>query len=598
LFLADSYYALLDPTQFNLRYDTAQFNEYLLANILAPVGSGRLSQQVSQQDYSRLFEADGPHVAAFGDARTDGVFHQTASQYGTFGNTAYAVDLDYHHNNGVRVNNSLDNVLWDATIKQQVTPQDTVMLLAQYENYHSGDNFQYYDQTNARPNFKFDEQQQPILVGTWHHEWGPGMHTLVLLDRLMDNQQFSDLASPQLLLFQPPGGGAPYASASVPFDVNYQEKFHIYGAELQQIFEWERVTLLLGGRYQSGQFHTTDQFSNPGSFGFFFSPPYDADTTGPFQRAAAYSYLTIEPIDHLKLTGGVTVDTEKFPYYFRNPPVTSGEDNRTQIGPKAALVWSPVPEATLRGIYARSLGGVSLDESYRLEPTELAGFPQAFRSLISESVVGSQSAPTFETIGAALDLKLPSRTYIGFEVDRLASKVNQGVGVFLVPNGGINAVTSATPEQLDYVERSASVTVNQLVGDDFVLGLGYKITDARLNESLPEVPLAALPTASQELTATLQQANAYILFNHPSGFYARAEAHWYGQHNTGWTPAEPDVSFVQENIFAGYRILHRHAALQVGILNLSGGGYNLNPLTVYQELPRKRTFEGTLSFIF
>ena len=195
-------------------------------------------------------------------------------------------------------------------------------------------------------------------------------------------------------------------------------------------------------------------------------------------------------MDHLKLTGGVTVDTEKFPYYFRNPPVTSGEDNRTQIGPKAALVWSPVPEATLRGFYTRSLGGVSLDESYRLEPTELAGFPQAFRSLISESVVGSQSAPTFETIGAALDLKLPSRTYIGLEVDRLASKVNQGVGVFLVPNGGINAVSSTTPEQLDYVASAAleSITVNQLVGDDFVLGLGYKITDARLNESLPEVP--------------------------------------------------------------------------------------------------------------
>ena len=87
------------------------------------------------------------------------------------------------------------------------------MLLVQYEDYHSGDNFQYYNQTNARPNYKFDEQQQPILVGTWHHEWGPGMHTLLLLDRLMDNQQFSDVAANQLLLFQPPGGGAPYASA-------------------------------------------------------------------------------------------------------------------------------------------------------------------------------------------------------------------------------------------------------------------------------------------------------------------------------------------------------------------------------------------------
>ncbi|MEI9962993.1 MAG: hypothetical protein WDM76_18315 [Limisphaerales bacterium] len=55
------------------------------------------------------------------------------------------------------------------------------MLLVQYQNYHSGDNFQYYDPNNARPNYKFDEYQEPILVGIWHHEWSPGQHTLVML---------------------------------------------------------------------------------------------------------------------------------------------------------------------------------------------------------------------------------------------------------------------------------------------------------------------------------------------------------------------------------------------------------------------------------
>jgi tetratricopeptide (TPR) repeat protein len=62
LFLADSYYDLRDPTQFNLRYETVWFNELLLANVLAPVGGGRLAQGVSQQEYSKLFEADGLHL--------------------------------------------------------------------------------------------------------------------------------------------------------------------------------------------------------------------------------------------------------------------------------------------------------------------------------------------------------------------------------------------------------------------------------------------------------------------------------------------------------------------------------------------------------
>ena len=58
------------------------------------------------------------------------------------------------------------------------------------------------------------------------------------------------------------------------------------------------------------------------------------------------------------------------------------------------------------------------------------------------------------------------------------------------------------------------------------------------------------------------------------------------------------VSFVQENIFVGCRFAHRRTELQLGILNLSGGGYELNPLTVYQELPRKRVLEARLNFIF
>ena len=124
------------------------------------------------------------------------------------------------------------------------------------------------------------------------------------------------------------------------------------------------------------------------------------------------------------------------PDNYRQPPVTSGEDNRSpELGPKAALVWSPIKQATLRAVYTRSLGGVSLDESYRLEPTELAGFPQAFRSLISESIVGSVDAPSFETLGLALDLKLGPHTFAGIQVEQLKSGVSRDDGAFVFPSG-------------------------------------------------------------------------------------------------------------------------------------------------------------------
>ncbi|HXC98619.1 MAG TPA: FecR domain-containing protein [Verrucomicrobiae bacterium] len=598
LFLSDSYYNLLDPTQFNLRYDTVWFNELLLANVLSPVGGGRLSQTVSQQDYSKLFATDGLGLASSSDVRTDGMFHQQASQYGTFDNTSYALDLDYHHNDGVRVNNALDSINWNTTIKQQVTPHDTAMLLVQYEDYHSGDNFQYYYQTNARPFYQFNEQQQPNIVGTWRHEWSPGMNTILLAGRLVDDQQFSDQAGDErggFYQFQETPGGI--IVNQVPLNVTYDEQFEIYTAELNQICQWDRVTLSAGARYQSGTFQTQDQLSSPTGAPIFPLPPLPVtgSVSSSFERETAYSYLTVEPLENLWLTGGVVADREEFPNNFRQPPISGGEATKSQLGPKAALVWSPLPAVTVRGIYALSLGGLSVDESYRLEPTELAGFPQAFRSLISESVVGSQSAPTFEILGTALDLKLGTRTYAGLQVKRLRSDVNQGVGVFLTPFGGLTSTVSSTEEQLHYTEYNFGASLNQLVGNEVVLGAAYRFTQSDLGYVFPDVP-----SLGQTQKAILQEADSYALFNHRSGFFARAEVHWYGQANAPLAASapEPQVSFFQENLFAGWNFAHRRAQLQLGILNLSGGDYHLDPLTVYQELPRKRVFEAKLNFIF
>ena len=384
----------------------------------------------------------------------------------------------------------------------------------------------------------------------------------------------------------------------MPFDFNYRERFQVYGAELNQIFQWDRVLVVAGGRYQSGEFHTQDQFRNPAGPDkiYLSSSPYTGDTTGLFQRVTGYGYLTVEPLNHLWLTGGVAADDEKFPSLFRNPPVVPGERSRSQIGPKAAFVWSPNTEFTFRGIFTHSLGGGSIDESVRLEPTELAGFPQAFRSLISEEVVGSQSAPTFDTLGGAIDLKLGSRTFAGIQFERLASKVNQGQGVFELADGGVPAVTSSTVEKIDYVEHAGSVTLNQLLGDGFVLGGAYKITQSDMHGSYPDISQDVV--GASHFVSTLQEVDSYVLFNHSSGFYTKLEANWYGQRNFGATPAEPYSSFFQENIYTGYRFARRRAELQLGILNLSGGGYNLDPLNVYQELPRKRVFEASFNFLF
>jgi len=590
LFLSDSYNQLRDPTRFNLRYQTVWLNELLLANLLSPVGAGRLSQHVSQQEYSRLFEGNNFGIANSTLARTDGRLQQLASQFGTFGRTSYALDLDYEHNDGVRPNNDLESIEWYSTIKQQFTPQDTALLLFKYQDYSSGDNFQHYDPADASRHFRFDEYQHPIALGGWHHEWGPGIHTLFLGGRLENSQHFTAPDVDTIYLVDKQAPAPNYANPD--FGVKYRGDLEIYTAELNQVFEWDRLTICAGTRYQGGMFQTHVILTNPVGNPFFTNPFETNRIKSEFERITGYAYLTIEPFDRVWLTGGFAYDDITFPSNFRHPPLSEGEDHRSLFGPKIGLVYEVDPHVTLRGLFAKSLGGVSLDDSYRLEPTQIAGFPQAFRNLIPESVVGSVAAPEYRTYGGALDFKFGASTYAGLQLERLEADVRQTIGYFLFDNLD-SYDPSSMPENLYYRETSLMASVNQLFGEHFAAGVNYKFSKAAFTDSFPE-----LPAANRDEEARLHQFSGYVLFNSRSGFFARAESHWYQQQNLGYSQPIPGDHFWQHNLFAGYRLAHRRVELLLGILNLTDQDYHLNPLNVYSELPRERTLMARLNFQF
>ncbi len=81
--LASTFDALRDPTRFNLRYESEWFNEQLLASMLAPLGAVSLSQNLSQEEYSRLFAANAIGLESTSEFFSDKEYRQTATQYGT-----------------------------------------------------------------------------------------------------------------------------------------------------------------------------------------------------------------------------------------------------------------------------------------------------------------------------------------------------------------------------------------------------------------------------------------------------------------------------------------------------------------------------------
>jgi tetratricopeptide (TPR) repeat protein len=608
LFLANSYNALRDPQQVNLRYETAWLSEYLVANLLSPVGAGTLSPLVSQQEYSRLFEQNGPGFATANEYSSRGDWTQSAVQHGTFGNSSYAVEDTYRSQNGDRPNDDLQQLTLSLRWKQQITPQDSIYFQTVYYDANGGDLAQYYDPSFANPTLRVKEKQQPLLLAGYHHEWAPGIHTLVLAGRLEDTVDSTN-AEAGTLFFRAFHGTKQFGSLAL-YDQNYHDQQETYISEIQQIFEVGPQTLIIGGRYQTGDFHVRSLIQNgatfPGGTPTGINPIQQNIDTG-FQRFGIYAYEQWRPINSLLLLGGVSYDSLSYPSNYLFAPVSRGQAKRDRLGPKAGIVWTPTTNTTVRGAFSRSLGGVSFDQSFRLEPAQIAGFNQALRSAIPESVDGSVAAAPFDIYGLQWEQNFPTRTYFGITASLLKSDAARSVGavefdpVPNVPTPDPFAPVS-TRQSLDYDERTLGATLNQLVGDDTAVGVSYQVSCARLRSSYPDVPgniVIASPFAlRQNEKATLHQVRLYALFNHPSGFFAGGEALWNAQDNDGYSPALPGDAFWQFNLYSGYYWWQRRAEIRVALLNLTDQDYRLNPLNLTAELPRDRTLTVSFSFSF
>ena len=249
-------------------------------------------------------------------------------------------------------------------------------------------------------------------------------------------------------------------------------------------------------------------------------------------------------------------------------------------------------------MYAQSVGGLSYDESVRLEPTQLAGFSQSFRSLISEAEAGSPIAPRYEVGGVAVDVKLRSATFFGAQAQWLRSEADHTLGVFR-SSGGLapppQAVTGSTRENLDYEERSLGLWLHQLLAGEWSLGAGYQLAQSRLRWSYPEIPAALPLSPSRTEDAWLHRFNWHLQYQHRSGFFARAEGRWFIQDNDGYghsvyTAPRSDESMGQLDFFAGYHFWQRRGEITLGCLNVAGHDYRLNSLTPYPDLPRERVW--------
>jgi len=598
LFLANSYQAQQDANRFDLRLETARQSELLVANLLAPPGAGNLSQVLSQSDRVRFFEQKPFGVSSLTGYGSGGDWSETATVFGSAGGFSYAFDTVYQSLNGDRVNNESERSEFALTMKQRVTANDEAYF--QIGDFHSeaGDISQLYDPATATPGLHAAERQEPDIYAGWHHTWAPGIHTLLLVARLDDKFSLHDPQSDQIFLFQ--SGGVTASVESPPtglaFTNDYGSSFTLYSAELQQIFESHQHTLIIGGRWQSGDVEASTELSRE-----LDGPVVTQNQRGRFSRGTAYGYYTWRPWDRLSLTGGATYDHMEYPEDTDFSPISLRETSRDKLSPKAGILFSPWERGMFRASFTHSLGGMFFDNSIRLEPTQVGGFNQAFRSLIPESYAGLLPGAAIETEGIGFDQSLASGTFFGVETERLVSDGSRMVGVLenSTPIPLIDSTATAR-QQLDFREQNVTVYAAQLLGDYFSASARWRLSEAKLTGEFPDIPNGApgLSQIEQNNRAVLHQVTLALNFNHPCGLFAQWESIWYHQNNFGYTPSLPGADLWEHNVMVGWRFAHRHAEIRAGILNLSDEDYRLNPLNLHADLPCGRTFVASLRLNF
>jgi hypothetical protein len=96
-------------------------------------------------------------------------------------------------------------------------------------------------------------------------------------------------------------------SALLTLQLDVTNDTPLYSAELQQIWETARQSLVIGGRVQRGDLSVRGQL-NPAAGGPLVTDFNNQNADAKLDRQNAYAYHSIKPFDSLRLIGGFSYD--------------------------------------------------------------------------------------------------------------------------------------------------------------------------------------------------------------------------------------------------------------------------------------------------
>ena len=585
LFAAQSYRAFEDPYNFDLRYESPRQSEWFIANLLAPGAGINLSQAVVEQRSLNFLSTDPWNGLVSTTWRDNGDWQISASAYGSGQKFSYALDHSWQSFEGFNPNANVERNSLTLRMKYSASTSDSLYLELGHDRRHGGDPVNRSAPAATDQTFRYTEKQFPTIFTGYTRRWNEN-HTTLLAGGYIQDDLITSSAD-QNTLFLPRSGGQFNGITTLPLTSGrLQSDFDLLSGEIQHIWSIQELTTISGLRYQSGNAQNAESLSRT-----LTGPIHNQVSSYDFSRLSAYLYGLWSPIDRLTLTAGISYDDISHPYNSDLLPLSHIERSHQSLAPKFGLDFDVSEYVQFRSFYTEYSSGLYFDNSFSIQPNQIAGFNQSYRSLIPESVSGIFPAAEIQAYGGGLDYTSPSKKiFAGIEMVISKSHAARGVGA-LTNSGGlpIPDSTISLDQKTDFRENQLTAYLNHLAGDFWTLGMQYSLVDSRLESRFPLLPdtLAGLESLESIDNSLLFRSQFSVHFNHPAGWFGRWASGWDRQINSGPTAGE---SFWRHDLILGYRFPQRRLEIMAGIENLADETPRFNALNYPRYLSPRRTF--------
>ena len=117
--------------------------------------------------------------------------------------------------------------------------------------------------------------------------------------------------------------------------------------------------------------------------------------------------------------------------------------------------------------------------------------------------------------------------------------------------------TASSTRQHLITRKRTRFDVESVGGDQWSVGMRYRVSEADLNTSFPDIPDAVSGGSNIDTVAALQQLNPLHAVQSSLRFFGLFESLWSKQSNRGYSTDLPGDDFWHFNIYAGYRFVQR-----------------------------------------